>query len=91
MLLDPIQQPSCLCSCCRAVGRPYVKQSSSDELRLLGVVSNLLGAVARVFTEQMPWQLQACTAEVCVHALPQPHRGSSKLLSHFCGIPQVGL
>jgi hypothetical protein len=54
------------------VGRPYVKQSSSDELRLLGVVSNLLGAVVRVFTEQMPWQLQACTAEVCVYALPEP-------------------
>lgn len=51
---------------CRAVGRPYVKQSSTDELRLLGIVSGLLQTVASVFAtpQQLPAQLQVCTAEV---------------------------
>lgn len=48
----------------RAVGRPYIKQSSTDELKLLSIVLSLLQTVARVFTQQLPWQLQACTAEV---------------------------
>lgn len=73
----PHPHPQCLLECCRAVGRPYIKQSSTDELRMVSAVTGLLQQVARVFTEQLPCQLQACTAQVR-SALSSDHSAAHK-------------
>eukprot|EP00775_Hariotina_reticulata_P004678 gene4678-4931_t len=52
-----------LCQLIRTLKKPYIRKTSTDELKLMGIVTGLLQVLTRSLDRAMPEQLQACTAE----------------------------
>jgi uncharacterized protein Yka (UPF0111/DUF47 family) len=63
-IIASLQDAAILLSICRTLKKPYIRKTSTDELKLLGIVAGLLQVLARSLDRDMPEQLQACTAEV---------------------------